>query len=224
MLTLGDVQASLPASYRNNMTQDMVNQLNNLSKDPEEARVMRDNFITFAQVLQEGRFKVGEYVRAVMYVSHKLMGKSNLEAYKESMPDRYAAMVHAGKLAKEISSIVSAYNKGMLVTKIVERSMVPVWVLNQDIFQAAIQTQYELMTDSNVSDKVRSDAANSLLTHLKKPEAVKTELKIGFELNDGMAAIERELVSMSRQQLNQIEHDPNVSANDVAARSMKTVN
>lgn len=224
MLTLGEVQASLPASYRNNMTQDMVNQLNALSKDPEEARIMRDNFITFAQVLQEGRFKVSEYVRAVMYVSYKLMGKSNLDAYKEALPERYANMINMGKAGKEISSIVSAYNKGLLVTKIMERSIVPVWVLNQDVFQAAINTQYELMTDTNVSDKVRSDAANSLLTHLKKPEAIKTELSIGFELNDGMAAIERELVAMSRQQLNQIEHDPNVSANDVAGRSMKTVN
>jgi len=120
---------------------------------------------------------------------------------------------------------VTAYNKGMLVTKIMERAMVPTWILNQDVFQEAINTQYELMMDIDVSPKVRSDAANSLLTHLKKPEvANKAEIKIDIGLNDGMAALERSLVEMSRKQLELIEHDPNVSANDIASMKMKTVN
>lgn len=225
MLTLGAVQETLPAQHRQNITQEMVDQLNSLSKDPEEARYIRDNFVTFSQVLQEGRYKVGDYVRAVMYVSHKVMGKTNLDAYRATFPDRYASMKSVGKEAKDIASIVTAYNKGQLVTKIMERAMVPTWILNQDVFQAAINTQYELMMDIDVSPKVRSDAANSLLTHLKKPEiANKTELKIDIGLNDGMAALEQQLIAMSRKQLDLIEHDPNVSANDIAALPMKMVN
>lgn len=225
MLTLGAVQESLPANHRQNITQSMVDQLNALSKDPEEARHIRDNFITFSGVLQEGRYKVGDYVRAVMYVSHKVMGKTNLDSYKATFPDRHATMIHAGKPPKDINSIVTAYNKGQLVTKIMERAIVPTWILNQDMFQAAINTQFELMTDTQVSDKVRSDAANSLLTHLKKPEIThKTELKLDLGLNDGMAALEQQIVQMSRNQLNLIEHDPNVSANDIAARPLKAVN
>jgi hypothetical protein len=225
MLTLNSVQESLPVQYRKNISQDMVNQLNALSKDPEEARNIRDNFITFSQVLQEGRYKVGDYVSAVMYVSYKIMGKTNLASYKATFPDRHNSMVKSGKETKDIASIVTAYNKGQLVTKIMERAIVPTWILNQDAFQSAINTQYELMTDVMVSDKVRSDAANSLLTHLKKPEIAKgVELKIDIGLNDGMAALEAQLVKMSRNQLFLIENDPNVSANDIASLPMKTVN
>lgn len=225
MLTLGQVQDSLPAQHRNNITQDMVNQLNALSRDPEEARYIRENFVSFSQVLQEGRFKLGDYVHAVMYVSHKVMGKSNLASYIATFPDRHASMINAGKQPKDIASIVTAYNKGILVTKIMERAIVPTWILNQDMFQSALNTQYELMTDVSVSDKVRCDAANSLLTHLKKPDVHKAELKIDIGMNDGMAALEARLTEMSRNQLNLIEHDPNVSANDIAAeRLMKTVN
>ncbi len=224
MLTLGQVQEALPANHRNNITQDMVNQLNSLSSDPDEARYIRDNFVTFSKVLQEGRFKVGDYVRAVMYVSHKVMGKSNLESYKATFPDRYQDMVNRGRQPKDIASIVTAYNKGQLVTKVMERAIVPSWILNQDMFQAALQTQYELMTDVSVSDKVRSDAANSILTHLKKPEDNKAELKIEIGLNDGMAALEAQLTQMSKMQLQQIEHDPNVSADDITGMPMKSVN
>lgn len=224
MLSLEQVKSALPPGNRNNVTQDMVNQLNALSKDPEEARYIRENFVSFSQVLMEGRFRLGDYVQAVMFVSYKVMGKTNNDAYKLTFPDRYQSMVAAGKPQKDIASMITAYNKGVLVTKIMERAIIPTWILNQDMFQAAIQTQYELMTDVQVSDKVRCEAANSLLTHLKKPEVHKSELKIDIAVNDGMAALEENLRRMSQAQLNLIEHDPNVTAGDIAAMPMKVIN
>jgi hypothetical protein len=216
MLTLQEVQDSLPAGQKGHITQDMVNQLNALSKDPEEARYIRENFISFSQVLQEGRFKLGDYVRAVMYVSHKVMGKSNLDAYKATFPDRYKQMVSDGRSGKDIASYVAAYNKGKLVNLVYERAMIPTWVLNQDMFQSALNTQYEIMNDVSVSDKVRVEAANSLLTHLKKPESNKAELKVDIGLNDGMKALEKRLAEMADVQLKTIEGRA-MSVEDVAA-------
>lgn len=224
MLTLGEVRDSLPANFRNNITEHMVDQLNSLSADPEEARYIRENFVSFSQVLMEGRFKVGDYVRAVMYVSHKVMGKSNMASYMATFPERHASMIARGKQPKDISSIVTAYNKGQLVTKVMERAIVPTWVLNQDMFQGALQTQHDLMMDVLVSDKVRCEAANSLLTHLKKPETMKAELSIQIGLNDGMAALEASLIEMSERQLNSIAHNPNVCASDIAGTELKVIN
>lgn len=224
MLSLEQVKSALPPGNRNNVTQDMVNQLNALSKDPEEARYIRENFVSFSQVLMEGKFRLGDYVQAVMFVSYKVMGKTNIEAYKLTFPDRYANMVNAGKPQKDIASMITAYNKGVLVTKIMERAIIPTWILNQDMFQAALQTQFELMTDPDVNPRDRTAAANSLLTHLKKPEVHKSELKIDIAMNDGMAALEENLRRMSRAQLNLIEHDPNTTAADIAAMPMKVIN
>lgn len=225
MLTLNEVQNTLPANHRANISQAMVDQLNALSKDPEEARHIRDSFVSYSKVLSEGRFKLSDYVRAVMYVSHKVMNKSNLDAYKATFPERYAAMVAANKPSKDIASIVSAYNKNLLVSKIMEQAIIPTWILNQSMFQDALNTQYELMTDVDVSDKVRCEAANSLLTHLKKPEQHKTELKIDVALNDGMAALEKSLTDMSHMQIDAIENNPKVSAKTIAHMPMmKTVN
>ena len=219
MLTLKEVQNALPTGQKGHMTQDMVDQLNALSKDPEEARYIRENFITFSQVLSEGRFKLGDYVRAVMYVSHKVMGKSNLDAYKATFPERYQQMVADGKEAKDIASFVAAYNKGKLVNMVYERAMIPTWVLNQDMFQSALNVQYTIMNDTNVSDKVRVEAANSLLTHLKKPEANKAELKIDIAMNDGMAALERRLSEMAALQREAIMQN-SISPQQVAALPM----
>ncbi|AGH07374.1 hypothetical protein SUFG_00001 [Sulfitobacter phage phiCB2047-B] len=219
MLTLQEVQESLPLDSKGNISQDMVNQLNTLSKDPEEARYIRENFISFSKVLSDGRFKLGDYVRAVMYVSHKVMGKSNLESYKQTFPDRYQNMVAEGRAPKDIASYVAAYNKGKLVNLVYERSMIPTWVLNQDMFQSALNTQYEIMNDVGVSDKVRVEAANSILTHLKKPEANKAELKIDIGMNDGMQALEKRLSEMAEVQQKTIE-GKGMTARDVAALPM----
>lgn len=216
MLTLQEVQDSLPAGQKGHITQDMVDQLNNLSKDPEEARYIRENFISFKDVLSEGRFKLGDYVRAVMYVSHKVMGKSNLDAYKATFPDRYAQMIADGRQGKDIASYVAAYNKGKLVNLVYERSMIPTWVLNQDVWQAAINTQYEIMNNVQVSDKVRVEAANSLLTHLKKPEVNKAELKVDIGMNDGMKALEQRLGEMAEMQMKTIQ-SRDMTVEDVAA-------
>lgn len=224
MLTITEVREALPANFRNNITDHMVDQLNSLSVDPEESRYMQENFVSFSSVLMDGRYKVGDYVKAVMYVSHKVMGKSNMASYIATFPERYQSMIDRGKQPKDISSIVTAYNKGALVTKVMERAIVPSWVLNQGMFQTALQTQHDLMTDDSVSDKVRCEAANSLLTHLKKPEVNKAELQITIGLNDGMSALEASLIEMSERQLNSIAHDPNISANDVAAKPMKLIN
>lgn len=216
MLTLTEVQDSLPAGQKGHITQDMVDQLNCLSKDPEEARYIRDNFISFSQVLSEGRFKLGDYVRAVMYVSHKVMGKSNLDSYKATFPDRYKQMVADNRSSKDIASYVAAYNKGKLVNLIYERSMIPTWVLNQDVWQSAINTQYSIMNDVSVSDKVRVEAANSLLTHLKKPEVNKAELKVDIGMNDGMKALEQRLGEMAEMQMKTIQ-GKSMTVEDVAA-------
>ena len=223
MLTLQEVQETLPISHRQNMTQAMVDQLNSLSADPEEARYIRENFITFSQVLQEGKFKVGDYVRAVMYVSHKVMGKSNLQAWKATFPERYQSQIDSGKEAKDIASLVTAYNKGMLVNKVMERAMVPSWILNQDMFQKALQTQYEIMTDVSVIPRDRVAAANSLLVHLQKPVNNKAELKVEIAINDGMAALEANLAAMSRQQLYLIENDPTITVEGIAATPLKVI-
>lgn len=216
MLTLIEVQESLPAGQKGHITQDMVNQLNALSKDPEEARYIRENFISFSQVLSEGRFKLGDYVRAVMYVSHKVMGKSNLDAYKATFPDRYQQMVADGRAPKDIASYVAAYNKGKLVNLVYERAMIPTWVLNQDMFQAALNTNYEIMNNTQESAKVRVEAANSILTHLKKPENNKAELKIDIQMNDGMKALEQRLSEMAEVQQRTIEGQA-MTAQEVAA-------
>ena len=205
MITPQILKETLPRSLHINANQEFADKLNQLMYDPETCDEIRGNFLTYAKVLTEGKYKVEDYLAAITYATHKFMGYSNKEAYTKTFPQRYAALVARGATEKDISAYVSAYHKNQMVTKILEQAMIPVWVMGQDMFQKAIQTQYSLMTDIDVAPKVRAEAANSLLTHLKPPVAKKVEVDIGMKENSGMADLRQAMTQLAKAQLKNIE-------------------
>lgn len=205
MLTHSDVTAAMPAHLKVSVTDELVDMVNNIAQDPEAGRVIRENFVSYSTVLREGRFKTEDYLHAVAYVSYKLMGYSNFESYVRTFPDRYTALRARNATDKDISAYVAAFNKNKLVNLILEQSLIPTWVLNQDAFQRAINVQMQLMMNSK-SDMVKMQAANSLLTHLKKPEKKEVQLNIGLEDNSGMNELRsklRELAEMQQSMIHQ---------------------
>lgn len=178
-LSISMVQDALPRHLSKNVTQELVDTLNSISKDHLVAENIRDNFLSYTKVLQEGKYKLKDYINAVAYVTYKLMGYNNLDSYTKTFPDRYTEMRLRNLSDKDISAYVSAYNKNKLVNQILEQSLVPTWVLNQDIYQKAINTQAILMTTAN-SERVRVMAADSILNHLRRPDTAAPAVNINL--------------------------------------------
>ncbi len=214
LMTVSLLQAALPKNLHGMATEEFADKINNMVYAPETLEEIRQNFLTYSKVLQDGRFKTEDYLAAVTYVTHKLMGYSNKEAYVRTYPDRYASLVARGSTDKDISAYVSAYSKNKLVGLILEQTMIPAHVLYQDAFHAAINTQIRLMTTST-SDKVQSDAANSILTHLKAPEIKKVQMEVGLSESDGLAELRgmmRELALNQRAAIEQRHMTPGAVA------------
>lgn len=198
-LTVADLKQAMPPNLKRSVTQDLADKINGITNDPIIAEYFRDNFITYTGVLQEGRYKTEDYINAVMYVSHKLMGKSNQDAYAATFPKRWQELAAKGTSSKDVSSYVSAYSKGKLVNAILEQSIIPTWVLNQDAHQKAINTQVRLMTTAK-SEMVQQQAANSLLTHLAKPQATGPLVNIDMREDAGMAAMMKQISELAAAQ------------------------
>lgn len=199
MLTIDQFKMALPDKVKQSVNQELIDQVNLTLSDPELFEAYRDNLLSYTRVMADGRFKVSGYVDAVRYVSHKLMGCTNIEAYTKTFPDKYTRFVAQGVQAKDIASYVTAYNKSKLVNLIFEQTLIPSYVLNQDLYQKALNVQAELMVSAH-SEKVRTDAANSLLTHLKMPEVTKVELDIGMKEDSSIAALRAATLELARHQ------------------------
>lgn len=199
-MTVDLLKATLPKALQGNATQELADHINNIALDPEVAEEVRSNFLSYTKVLQDGKFKTESYLDAVVYVTHKLMQYSNQDAWIRTFPQRYQTLVAKGADSKTISAHVAAYHANKLVNLILEQSIIPSWLLNRDVYQRAINTQFELMTDPDVSAKVRSDAANSILTHLKQPETQKVELEVGVKNSGGIGDLMATMSQLARQQ------------------------
>jgi hypothetical protein len=219
-LTVEQFQRVLPKGVKAKLTPDMIDNINSVLSDPGIRDNYRDNLLSYTNVMQDGKYKIQSYIDAVRYVSHKLMGSSNVEAYTKTFPARYQRVVTENKhlepeaIGKILSSYVAAYNKTKLVVKVFEQTLVPSHILNADMYQKALNRQAYLMTHAN-SEKVQSDAANSLLTHLKMPEVNKIELDIGVKQDKSIDMLREATLELAKQQRAAIARG-DMTAKDVA--------
>jgi hypothetical protein len=199
-LTIEQFKSALPDKVKKSVSQELIDQVNLTLSEPELYEAYRDNLLSYTKVMSDGRFKVQEYVAAVKYVSHKLMGCTNIDAYSKTFPDKIIRFATQAVAAKDIASYVTAYNKSKLVNLIYEQTLIPSYVLNQDLYQKALNVQADLMITAK-SEKVRAEAANSLLVHLKMPEIKKVELDIAIKEDSSINALRMatlELVAKQR--------------------------
>lgn len=204
MLTIELLQASLPQQLKARATQELVDNFNTAVSDPLMAEAMRDNLISYTKVMADGRYKLPDYMEAIRYVSYKLMGYSNTDAYARTFPNRYNNLLANGTPSKDIAAYASMYNKTKLVNAIMEQTLIPTHILNQDIYQEAINKQAELMRNAK-SEKVQMEAANSLLNHLKRPEATKVELDVNIKESSGITELNATMRQLAEQQVAMIQ-------------------
>lgn len=198
-LTLDQFKSALPESLRKTVSQQLIDQVNKTLSEPEMYEQYRDNLLSYGKVMKDGRWTVQEYLSAVKYVSHKLMGATNIEAYSKTFPEKIVRFTAQNVQSKDIASYVTAYNKSKLVNQLMEQTMIPVHVLNQDLHQKAINNLADLMMNAG-SEKVRVEASIGLIAATKTPEIKKVELDIGVKEDSSIAQLRAATMDLARQQ------------------------
>lgn len=181
--------------------QQYVDDVNNLINDPDAAQYIRDNMISAQEIAKTGKYTFEQYINACKYATWKSMGETNIGAFIKTFPDKYQDWLAQGKQDKEISRYVSGYNKTQCVAEVIKKVSISFYVQNMDIRQKALMVQAELMVSAS-SEKVRSDAANSVLTHTK-PDDENKGLEVNINLNEEsgmMADLRKTMRTLAEQQ------------------------
>jgi len=198
-LTKEEFDKALPRHLVGTLARSTLERLNDINEDPIIANEIRDNFVSYSVVMSEGKYSVKGYMEAVAYVSYKMMGYTNRQAYEMVFPSRVEKLRQRGVEEKNIAAHVTSYNKGKMVNAILERTLVPTWVLNQDIHQKAINRLAHLMIHAH-SEKVQSDSASALIGHLKPPQPKEVNLNIGAREDQGLLDLREALLSLAQKQ------------------------
>jgi hypothetical protein len=206
-VTVEQVELAL-GSRRNWASQELVTTLNALETDG--ADLVRENWLTHANILREGTYSMEQYTTAIKYVSLKQMGHTNQQAYSIALSDRYQELVAKGYDDQRISSHVAAYHKGALVQKLMAQSTIPLYMLYQDEAHKAVKTLVDVMENEDASPRTRAEAADKLLNHIKRPEAAKVELEVTQKQGDGMLELHAMMRDLAQKQLAAISAGGNV--------------
>ncbi len=214
MLGISEIKPLVPRKIGNSLTPVLINRLNTADSDQFIQETIENIFKGYIGLLSEFNYGIEEYIDASIFVGYKFHGFTNLDAFKRTFPKKYNNYIINGADSKQVAAIAAGYSRRGVVSKLIEQSMSKMWVLNMDNFQKAIDVQVDLMQNAK-SEKVRCDAANSVLTHLGKPRDTITNNHINIDLREhtGLADLKDELAELAQQQLNII--NMGVSAKEI---------
>lgn len=193
-LDLADLKATLPKSVAKKIDQSFVDNFNSTVKDPNYREQIKANYLGYIHVIQGGKYKAMDYLNAVKFCTFILAGYNNKDAYYLAFPDRARKFVANAVQPKDIQNLVNGYKRGKLVKTILEQSITPSWIVNQDVYQDAINAQYKLMKTAK-SEMVRQNAAACLISELSPPK----ETKMSIGVSEGSKDTLDSLTSAIRQ-------------------------
>lgn len=203
-ITIEEFKDAVPAHVKKNINPELVDLINTAITDPEALAVYRENVIGLTSVMREGKFKITDYLNAVRFVSHRLLGDNQVTPWAKTFPARYNDMIQRGLDRSEIGCITSRYASSKLVILLMGQTIMPTHILNAPLYQKAINVQADLMMNAK-SEKVRSDAAANLLMTLKPPEVQKIQLDVGLKEDSTIRELRETTMELARQQREMIQ-------------------
>lgn len=143
-----------------------------------------NTLVTYSDVLENGVYSIKEYVRAVKFCAYLVSENDNtIEAYKKARADDDFVKTRVNDPAgskgyNALSSAATRYRQSKLVRDLLTVSQMPLYLMFQGERYRAVATLAEEMKSAAYS-KDRIAAADKLLTHVKPPENMEVELKVG---------------------------------------------
>lgn len=203
-VTVEELKILYPVKVAGKVLEQAAEILNTATEDMDYvmAKEFRDNCLSFIDILKNSKSRVSfaDYVNACKFATFKLAGNTDVRAYALTFPDRIRRMERDKVPNSHLYQYASIYSKNKTVVEVMAKLVVPTHIMFQDIFHQAVKVQSELMLNDKISPKVRSDAANSLMTHLKTPEVKQAELKVDVQGSGAIEQLAEALGSLSGKQ------------------------
>ena len=181
----------LPKNKQHLATDAIAELLQNPLDSSNIQEFITENFINYTDLLKDSSaFGLKEYINAVRFASHRMLGDTWLECYKKTFPDRYDAHLAEGKSLDALRARADGFSRTKLVQSILSRGYIAPYILNQPLFQQALNTAANIMLDEDISPIARVQAAKCVLEYTKAPEVQKIQMDIGVKASDELTQLE----------------------------------
>ena len=202
-ITLDVLKDLMPKKTRSMASQELVDKINGWNDDPKLLGGLSTNVLSYIGVLKAGSYRIGDYMNAVRFVSYKLIGHSDIDAYATTFPERYQRLIDKGETRSDIGPYVSIYKTNELVVKILEQTIIPTYVLNAPMHQEALNIAMSIAINGR-SEVARVNACNTILANTKPPETAKIQLDVNIDKGSVIDDYEAAMNAMAEKQMDLI--------------------
>jgi len=196
-LTLSQVKAVLPHRQAKLVTQDTIDEINKLARDPEYGVDFLDLYRDHLNILvQDQRRNSDKYLQAIKFFYLVEGGLTLTDAYILVFPERFEARMASKKdfVKADITSEASRFNATKMLNDIRKAATVPIQLIHRHTLYEAIAVEANIMRTAK-SELVRQKAAAHLIDVLNPIE----EQTLNIQVEDGSkSAIEELRLATSR--------------------------
>ncbi|MCZ2107309.1 MAG: hypothetical protein LC106_08030 [Burkholderiales bacterium] len=213
-ITVQSVRSLIPRQFHDQVNPAALNRLDTCDTDTFIVSTVKQIFQENLGLVSEHNLRFEDYIDGSIFVGFKYHGSSNTDAFIKTFPKRHQQALLNGEDTRVIVKLAQGYSKRKVVVSIMEQALSKMWIYNVDAYQQAIDTQVDLMNNA-CSEKVRCDAANSILTHLAKPRDIVNNNIVNFDMRShaGLDDLRDSLTELAEKQLSLIQKG--VSTKDV---------
>lgn len=200
----------LPERMKKSLTEEFLDDMFNIQEDGLFLDALRENFLTYTNILIAGKYSLEEYSNAIRFITHKLMGYSDVDSYIKTFPERYERICSANEELSEkeirgkVSSYASMFKSSKIVTGILEQTIIPSWILYAPVYNKAIEELVKVVSTAR-SEIAKVNACGLLLQHTKPPEVKKLQLDIGVQTSNSIEQLKQTVSEFAKMQLEQIK-------------------
>ncbi len=186
-LSLEVIHSQIPAKMRPMVDDDVMQEIQKLSEDPDYGDEFLDVYIDYLNVLRDSpRRNHQQYMKAIKFFTLVEAEHSLTDAYIKVFPERYETRTRnspepdPNKKKQIMRGEASRYNSTQLVTEIRKAATVPVQLIHRHLLHEAILVNADLMHNSR-SDMVKQKAADTLIRELKPAEDAHIEVAVAVK-------------------------------------------
>jgi hypothetical protein len=184
------VMSQLPKKQQLMVSDEDINEINKLAKDPDYGPEFLQTYMDHLIVLKDNlKNSHSQYITAIKFFSLVEGSHTLRDAYIKTFPERWQ---ERSRRSDDPDAVINAeasrFNKTRLVNDVRRMSAIPIQLIHRHILHEAILSQAHLMRTSR-SDMVRQKAGATLIAELKPTE----DQTININVDDGSKSAIQEL-------------------------------
>lgn len=189
--TKEQLQRLLPRNKKHLANENILALLRDPLDSSHISEFITDNFINYTDLLKDSTtYGLKDYINAIKFASFRMLGDTWVDCYKKTFPDRYDEHFADGKTLEALRARADGFSRTKLVQSILERGYIAPYLLNQPLFQQALNVAGKIMLDEKVSAMARVQAAKTVLEYTKAPEIQKLQMEVGIKASDDLMQLE----------------------------------